>query len=322
MIYKSMRGNKVSAICYGGSSISKPEHISNLQCAIDNGVNFIDTSENYNNGNSEIIIGQAINKNRENIFLGTKVGPENLKYDDVINSCKMSLNRLQTNYIDLYYVHWPNSSIPIKETCSALLELKENLKLIKNIGFCNFNIQQLEEAYNILGDKILTIQSEYNLFERSVENDVMPFCLKHGIFFVAFSPLKWMKYSKYMDYDHSFILSWIISHQNVIVATSSLNNNHIEKSCNSKIIEIKEIEKVNTSSIDINLIEYDINKKASDIMDVLGEDVKRYGALKPIKVIKENNKYKIIDGTMRFLVWKYVYPDKPIEAIILKNNNE
>lgn len=111
-----------------------------IKYAIKNNINLIDTAEYYSGGHSEELIGKAIKDfNREDIFIISKVWPTHLHYDDVIKSAKASLKRLDTDYIDLYLIHWPNPKIPVKETLDAMDELMKN-GLIKNIGVSNFDI--------------------------------------------------------------------------------------------------------------------------------------------------------------------------------------
>lgn len=317
MIYKKINNSIVSAICYGGGDIKTDDNIKRIHYVYDKGVNFFDTSENYNDGMSEIILGKALFNFRKNVFISTKVAPEHLKYDDVIDACNKSLERLKTDYIDLYYVHWPNNIIPIEETCKALEYLLKCGKIL-NIGFCNFSFIQLHDIYNILDKKISALQYEYNFVDRSIEKDILPFSDNNNIPLVAFSPLRYMKY---MYYDSDFILSWMISHYNIIAAMSSTKMEHIDKNLNIKIINLYEINYIKTKYIDLNLIDYKTNKNFHPVIDVLAKDIKKYGVLKPIKVIKENNVYKIIDGGLRFLSWKHAYKDKPIEAIILNNHD-
>ena len=142
MLFKKLGDKKISALCYGCGDISKPNHVKYIKYAIKTGINYFDTSENYHNGKSETVLGIAIKNHRKKYIISTKVAPENLKYDDVIKSCESSLKRLQTDYIDIYYIHWPNSVIPIEETCSALIYLTTQGKIL-NIGICNFAYEQL-----------------------------------------------------------------------------------------------------------------------------------------------------------------------------------
>jgi len=156
---------------------------------IEQGINFIDTAEVYAAGRSEIIIGKAVKDIREKVFIASKVSPENLRYDDLIKAAKSSLIRMNTDYLDLYQVHWPNDSIPMIETMEAMKLLKKE-GVIRHIGVSNFSLKELKHAQALLGDeKIEFLQIEYNLFDRGAEKDVIPYCQKNNIKLIAYSPL-------------------------------------------------------------------------------------------------------------------------------------
>ena len=99
------------------------EFLWSLEYGIELGMTFIDTAEVYANGHSETLIGKAAKDKRDKLFIATKFSPENNSYDDVLSSAENSLKRLNSSYIDLYQVHWPNPSIPIAETMMALDKL-------------------------------------------------------------------------------------------------------------------------------------------------------------------------------------------------------
>src|SRR3972149_8043960 len=123
---------------------------------------FIDTAEDYGNGDAEKVIGEAISCIRDEVFIATKVSPVNLAYDNVLRSVDASLGRLKTDYIDLYQIHWPNPKIPMDETMRAMEQLVAQGK-IKYIGVCNFTLRELKEADSILkNNRIASIQVEYN----------------------------------------------------------------------------------------------------------------------------------------------------------------
>lgn len=158
--------------------------------AIDSGINVIDTAEMYGAGHTEEIIGEAISSyDRSKLFIISKVWPSNLRHDSVINSAKESLKRLGTPYIDLYLIHWPNSSVPIKETVSAMEELVARGH-VRNIGVSNFSVPELEEAMETAqNNPICANQIKYNYGSRAVERDIIPFCEKNGIDVIAYTPI-------------------------------------------------------------------------------------------------------------------------------------
>ena len=165
------------------------ETVATLRLAFDQGMTLVDTAEGYAVGHSEELVGQAIKGRRHNIYVATKVSPEHLCRTDLITSVEASLKRLCTDWIDLYQVHWPNPKVPIDETMGALEALVRAGK-IRHIGLSNFSLKELQNAQSCLGDEaIAAVQVEYNLFDRSIERVLLPYCQEHGIAVVAYSPL-------------------------------------------------------------------------------------------------------------------------------------
>ena len=196
---KQLCGIQVSSIGLGtwgmgGGQRSDPSgdrnHIEAIRYAIDSGINVIDTAEMYGGGHTEEVVGEAIKGyERENLFIISKVWNTNLRHDSVIQSARKSLTRLNTPYLDLYLIHWPNPSIPIEETISAMEELYAE-GLVRHIGVSNFNVAQLEEAMD--SAKHTTIcanQVEYNYGTREIEKDLIPFCEKNGVDVIAYTPI-------------------------------------------------------------------------------------------------------------------------------------
>jgi len=159
--------------------------------SLDNGVNFIDTAEVYGNGVSEEVIGEVIKErgDRDNLVIATKVSGAHLRYKDVLKAAEHSLKRLQIDVIDLYQVHWPSSYVPISETMKALDELLKEGK-IRYVGLSNFPVCQTKEAMESLKNgEIISNQIRYNVVQRDIEKELLPFMRKHGIVTIAYSPL-------------------------------------------------------------------------------------------------------------------------------------
>ncbi|MEN9519206.1 MAG: hypothetical protein RLZZ381_1794 [Cyanobacteriota bacterium] len=173
------------------SGIDDRESVRAIRAAVDAGITTIDTAEVYGQGHSEQIVAQAVSDLRDRLQYASKVFANHLKYDQVIEACDRSLTNLQTDYLDLYQIHWPsgsfgNESVPIEETMSALNKLQEDGK-IRAIGVSNFNREQLAQASNY--GRIDSLQPPYSLFWRKIENDAIPYCLKHKISVLAYSPM-------------------------------------------------------------------------------------------------------------------------------------
>jgi myo-inositol catabolism protein IolS len=162
-----------------------------IRAAYDAGINAFDTAEVYGNGHSERILGQALTGLRDKVVIATKVFSNHLRYNQVISACERSLKNLNTDYIDLYQIHWPpgsfgHAAIPMAEIMKALKELLK-LGKIRAIGVSNFNRPQLEEAQQL--GEIVSLQPPYSLFWRQVENDAAGYCRENGLSILAYSPM-------------------------------------------------------------------------------------------------------------------------------------
>jgi len=170
---------------YWGGADDK-ESIEAIIEAVENGINFVDTAEVYGRGRSEEVVGKALKGRRDKVIISSKVWKSNMRYKDVFKACEGSLKRMGTDYIDVYFIHYPNDEVDIEETMSAMLELKKQGK-IREIGLSNFSREQMEEALNV--GRFEVIQPCYSLLWRFIEEDIVPFCLEHEIGIVAYSPL-------------------------------------------------------------------------------------------------------------------------------------
>jgi len=186
----------------GGSTASwgrvdDRESIAAIHQAIDLGVNLIDTAPIYGQGHSETVVGNAIQGRRDRVILATKCGltfprsPDDpptrcLSRQRVIDECEASLRRLRTDTIDLYQCHWPDPSTPISETMSALTELLTQGK-IRAIGLSNYAVQELSTAREF--GPVHYVQSLFSMLHRRAADELVPYCLEHGIGFLAYSPL-------------------------------------------------------------------------------------------------------------------------------------
>ena len=171
--------------------VEDAETIQAIRAAFDAGITTVDTAEVYGQGHSEQIVAEALGDVRSQAVYLTKVFANHLKYEQVIAACDSSLKNLQTDYIDLYQIHWPAGAfgsevVPIAETMRALTDLKQQGK-IRAIGVSNFSRVQLEEAAQ--HGRIDSLQPAYSLFWRSVEKDAAPYCIANQISILAYSPM-------------------------------------------------------------------------------------------------------------------------------------
>jgi diketogulonate reductase-like aldo/keto reductase len=165
----------------------RKKKIDALKAGLDDGINFIDTAEIYQ---TEPLVGEAIKgRKRDELFIASKVWSNHLKPKDLEKSCKRSLARLGTSYLDLYQIHFPNSKVPIGETMAAMEKLLDE-GLIRNVGVSNFSYRQMLEAESALKKyKLASIQMNYNLLQRDVEGMILPHCEKEKIAMIAYYPL-------------------------------------------------------------------------------------------------------------------------------------
>lgn len=138
----------------------------------------------YGQGHSEEIVGIALEGKRKDVVIATKVSPNHLRKDDIQRSVEQSLRRLRTDYIDIYYVHWPNQEIPLEETMDTFRKLREE-GIIKAVAVSNFSREQLEQAMSVT--YVDAIQPEYSLLDRRIEKAVLPYCADHDIAVLTYS---------------------------------------------------------------------------------------------------------------------------------------
>lgn len=174
---KLKTGDEIPVIAYGTWDIDEENVGEKVEIALKAGYNHIDTAEGYHN---EAGIGEVLkNYEREELFITSKVLPSNLNYESVIKACERSLDKLGTDYLDLYLIHWPNPAISLRETLQAMKYLSDQ-GMVKNIGVSNFSVYQLNVALKITQVPITVNQVEFHpwlnqeeLLEVCNQNDVM-----------------------------------------------------------------------------------------------------------------------------------------------------
>ena len=218
-----------------------------IKLGIDLGMTFLDTAESYGNGHSEELVGVSTKGIRDKVFIATKVSPDHLSYDSLLKSTEASLNRLKTDYIDLYQVHWPNPQIPINETMRGMEQLLKEGK-IRYVGLSNFSFEGLKQAQTVIPKHhIVSIQMEYNLFDRTVEDDLLPYCQAEEINLIAYSPIDQGEIAhgkkrieklkrianKYGVTTSQIALNWLVSHELVVAIPRSTTPKHIRENATS-----------------------------------------------------------------------------------------
>tara|TARA_B100001123_G_scaffold163796_1_gene188683 strand:+ start:79 stop:1020 length:942 start_codon:yes stop_codon:yes gene_type:complete len=206
MEYRKLDNLKISAIGYGAwgiggapfwSNEGDSKSIESIKISYENGINFFDTAPVYGFGHSEKLIGKALKSVRDKIILATKCGLRwgkeslgSLRKDasrkSILEEIDQSLKRLNTEWIDVYQVHWPDLQTSQKETMETLLEIQAQGK-IRYIGVSNYSVEQIKESSRY--GKIISLQPEYSLLAREIEKDIVPVCLEKKIGIIAYSPL-------------------------------------------------------------------------------------------------------------------------------------
>ncbi len=193
MEYTEIDGIKVSKICLGTWNITgdstwgfqdEKDSIETIKCAIDYGINFFDTAEAYGNGYSESLLGKILSPVRDKVVIATKT--IKAKYREVIEACEKSLKRLKTDYVDIYYIHWPSREIPFEETVKAMEKLQKDGK-IRMMAVSNFGVKDLSEILKLYPVKLN--QLAYSLLFRAIEFEILPFCVEKGVSVACYSPL-------------------------------------------------------------------------------------------------------------------------------------
>lgn len=214
-----------------------------LRIGLELGATFIDTAESYG---TEPIIAEAIRGIRNRIFLASKVSPRHFRFNDVIKAAECSLKRLNTDHLDLYQLHWPNYTVPLAETMSAMERLVDSGK-IRFIGVSNFTVSELKQAQRQLTRaRIVSNQVKYSLIARDPEKTLLPYCQSNGISLLAFSPLATgMDTLLRADPNETLgqlatslhktraqvALNWCIAHPAVIAIFKADRPEHVQENC-------------------------------------------------------------------------------------------
>ena len=216
-----------------------------LKRGLDLGMRLIDTAEMYGEGGAETVIAEAIAGQRESVFLVSKLYPQNASRQGVIAACERSLQRLKTDYLDLYLLHW-HGSVPLSETLAAFQALQQAGK-IRDYGVSNFDLDDMQEAERLSGGAaIATNQVLYNLMRRGIEWDLLPWCRQRQLPIMAYSPVEQgqllrqtalQKIAQDLNATPAQVaIAWLL-HQNVIVIPKSSSIHHVEQ--NQMALELK-----------------------------------------------------------------------------------
>jgi diketogulonate reductase-like aldo/keto reductase len=239
-------GTILPALGLGSARLGRGRHPADaeeeaLRAGIALGMNLIDTSGNYGRGRSEELIGRAISSQRDRVFLVSKVEPGQVDGDGIARACEASLARLGTDHLDLYLLHWPVPTAKFSLVIAGFESLRAAGK-IRAWGVSNFSATQMEDLFRIpQGDRCAANQVIYNLGNRGIERDVLPWCNRHGVPVMAYSPLGGTGASVLRDPALAHIgaahdcsaaavaLAWTIRSGNVIAIPESGSVEHVKE---------------------------------------------------------------------------------------------
>jgi len=238
----------------GENSSQKDAEIAALRLGLDMGMSLIDTAEMYGEGGAEEVVGEAIENCRDEVYLVSKVYPHNASRKGTVAACERSLNRLKTDCLDLYLLHW-RSSIPLSETLEAFESLKKAGK-IRDYGVSNFDADDMKKVINLPnGKQIVTNQVLYNLARRGIEWDLLPWSGQHNIPIMAYSPIEQKGIlnnsvlkavaSRHNATPAQIGLAWLLQQQGIIAIPKASNPEHVKE---------------NSAALDIQLTQEDLSQ--------------------------------------------------------------
>ena len=228
----------------GGYMIREPdnndaEHISILKAGLDQGLTHIDTAEVYAAGRSEELAGQAIaGRRREGLFITSKVFNNHLSHDGVRIAVEGSLERLGTDYLDLYLIHQVNEEASLEDTIRGLDALQDE-GLVRNIGVSNFAVERLKRAQAFSSHKLVANQVHYNLVVREAELELLEYCQTHDVMLIAYRPvmaggilrgegeLLGRLCGKYRKTPAQLAINWLVSQRNVATVVAMFSRQFV-----------------------------------------------------------------------------------------------
>jgi len=222
----------------GESARRRAEEVAALKLGLDLGMALIDTAEMYGDGEAERIVAEAVGRRRDEVFIVSKVLPQNASRAGTIAACERSLKRLNTDRLDLYLLHW-RGRYPLKETLAGFQALLRD-GLIKAWGVSNFDVDDMEELAALPGgDAVATNQVLYNLARRGIEADLIPWTRTRGVSIMAYSPVEQGRILRDRALARvaarrgaapaQVALAWLLRHKELMVIPKATNAAHVRE---------------------------------------------------------------------------------------------
>ena len=328
-----------------GTGAAKNLTVDLLHAAYDMGMNVVDTSPRCG---SEKIVGESLKGRRDKVYVITKVSPEHMRADDLVSSCERSLKIMGTDYIDLLTTHWPNPAIPMEETVAGLMKLRDQGK-VREVGVGNVSLRELI-SYRYLMPEIKSIQNEYNLFECSVEDEILPYCKEKNLKFFAYSPLDGGNFcGRHAAAEMvkncvtvngktkaSICLGYLLSNKSVYVLPRISNISRLKEIAKVKPLLKRQVKSIRfllesfrgmngplsilPSEIDLQLSPYKtIDDATHNYLGYKPEPLdmaKGELYLKPLKVRREDTTYILVEGFMRYWAHVIALGNDPVDVLV------
>ncbi len=323
------------------SSERDRERIAVLQYGIELGMNLIDTAELYGGGHAEDLVGRAIAGRRDRVVLASKFNPEHSGYATLLAAAEASLRRLRTDYLDLYQLHWPEPRIPFEETVAALDRLVADGK-VRWVGLGNMTSVQLEHARRLASHlPLVSVQVEYNLFQRAAESDVLPYCEEAGLTPLAYSVLDRGAgmvagprrdllaglASKYECTVAQIMVAWVLRRPGVIALVKAASRQHTTENAGAIALRLEDADlahleqcfaqrilHVAPERIDVRGVYRTADEARQNVQDLVpapvavAECLARGESLKPLPLAAmsgsgEERRYALLDGEVLYWGW-------------------
>ncbi len=230
----------------GDSRATRAAEIATLQRGIDLGLTLIDTAEMYGSGRSEQLIAEAIAGRRDEVFIVSKVLPNNASRRGTVTACERSLKHLNTDRIDLYLLHW-RGGVPFAETLEALTALQRAGK-IRHYGVSNLDLAEMKDWWNAGGAATATNQLLYNLSRRGIECDLLPWLRERRVPVMAYSPLEQARLFQNAKFavlakasgitPAQLALAWLLTKDDVIVIPKCSSVARVEENAAARDIQL------------------------------------------------------------------------------------
>ena len=224
-----------------------------IRQALETGYRAFDTAEMYGYGGAEEVLGEAVADCRDEVFLTSKVSPALSSYEEIVEACEKSLERLKTDYLDMYLLHWGTYRNRLEEALEAFVDLKEDGKIL-DFGVSHFDLADFKEWLSLENaEETAMNQAFFNPCHRQMEKELHPFCQKHGIPLIAYAPQDVCSVAyqnavvrriarNHKTTPRQTVLAWLLAKENVGVLVKALTPEELKDCFNAQFILLKQEE--------------------------------------------------------------------------------